>query len=271
MGKADRLDPDHNPWHWLAVDLRIWRIERNLSQARLAEILGVDDSTVSNYESGTSKIPERKAEILDQLWHTRGHFVRIRRYAESMHDPDWRRQNIEYEAKASVIRTYESLWVPGLIQTEGYARAGFDSAGIGKPEADELWERRLARQAILDGPNPPQLYVLLDQAVITRQVGGREVMREQLAGLLKVADWPHAMVRIIPWEAGAHMGQDGSFKLMTVERGNVVYIEAAIEGRLITDPTKLTDMGLRWERIGARALPEPLTRRLIADQMETTR
>ncbi len=46
MGKADRLDPDHNPWHWLAVDLRIWRIERNLSQAQLAEILGVDDSTV---------------------------------------------------------------------------------------------------------------------------------------------------------------------------------------------------------------------------------
>ncbi|NKZ02943.1 helix-turn-helix domain-containing protein [Actinomadura latina] len=271
MAKADRLDPDNNPWHWLAADLRIWRLERNLSQAQLAEILGVDTSTVSNYESGTSKIPERKADILDQLWRTRGHFVRMRRYAESMHNPDWRHQNVEHEARASVIRAYESSLVPGLIQTEGYARAGFESAGIGKPEADELWEQRSARQTILDHPDPPQLYVLLDQAVITRHVGGREVMREQLARLLEVADWPHTMLRIIPWEAGAHMGQDGAFKLMTVERGSVVYIEAAIEGRLITDAAKLADMGLRWERIGARALPESLTRRLIADQMESKR
>ncbi|MFG2085480.1 helix-turn-helix transcriptional regulator [Spirillospora sp. NPDC048824] len=271
MAKADRLDPDNNPWHWLAVDLRIWRIERNLSQAQLAEILRVDNSTVSNYESGTSKVPESKTETLDQLWRTRGHFSRIRRYAESAHDPDWRHQNVENEAKASVIRAYESLWVPGLIQTEGYARAGFSSAGISSTEADELWEQRSARQAILNRPGPPQLYVLLDQAVIARRVGGPDVMRDQLARLLEVADWPHAMVRIIPWEAGAHMGQDGSFKLMTVRASDVVYIEAAIEGRLITDPAKVADVGLRWERIGARALPEPLTRRLIADQMETTR
>lgn len=271
MVKADRLDPDNNPWHWLAADLRIWRIERNLSQARLAEILRVDDSTVSNYESGTSKIPERTAEILDQLWCTRGHFVRIRRHAESAHNPDWRQQNVEHEAKASVIRAYESSLVPGLIQTEGYARAGFESAGIGRSEADELWEQRLARQAILDCPNPPQLYMLLDQAVITRHVGGPAVMREQLTRLLEVAERPHTMLRVIPWEAGAHMGQDGAFKLMTVPMGDVVYIEAAIEGRLITDPAKVADVGLRWERIGARALPESLTRRLIADQMETTR
>ncbi|MEO3822683.1 helix-turn-helix transcriptional regulator [Actinomadura sp. B10D3] len=271
MAKADRLDPDNNPWHWLATDLRIWRIERNLSQARLAEILRIDDSTVSNYESGTTRIPERTTEILDQLWGTRGHFSRIRRHAVSAHNPDWRHQNIEHEAKASVIRTYESSLVPGLVQTEGYARAGFDSAGIGKTQADELWEQRLARQAVLDRPDPPQLCVLLDQAVITRRVGGPDVMREQLTRLLEVADWPHTIVRIIPWEAGAHMGQDGAFKLMTINASDVVYIEAAIEGRLIIDPTKVLDVRLRWERIGARALPEVLTRRLIADQMENTR
>lgn len=271
MARADTLNPDHNPWHWLAVDLRVWRIREGLSQAEVGRMCGVDNSRVANWESASAKLPQTHAETLDRLWKTRGHFARLRRLAESAHNPDWRHQNTENEAKASVIRAYESSWVPGLIQTEGYARAGFDSAGINKTEAGELWEQRSARQAILNRPDPPQLYVLLDQAVVTRHVGGPDVMREQLARLLEVADWPHAMVRIIPWEAGAHMGQDGSFKLMTVQASDMVYIEAAIEGRLITDPAKLADVGLRWERIGARALPETLTRRLIADQMETTR
>jgi len=267
MPRADHLDPDNNLWHWVAVDLRVWRLERNLSQAEVARICGVDKTAVSNWESGGAKLPQRHAETLDRVWNTRGHFARLRRLAESSHDPDWRRQSTEHEAESSVIRQYDSSLVPGLLQTEGYARAGFESAGV--VDHDALWSERLARQALLTRADPPQLYVLLDQAVIARQAGGPEVMREQLAHLAEVSTWPHVVLRLVPWTAGAHMGQDGAFKVMTATHGgDVVYVEAAHEGRLITDPAKVRDFGLRWERIGARALGEVPSRRLIIDQME---
>jgi DNA-binding XRE family transcriptional regulator len=267
MPSANNLDPDSSMWDELAADLRIWRLLRNMSQTQVADILGVNHSTVSNYESGRSKLPEKHAETLDYVWRTGGHFVRLRRRAESTHDPDWLRQSTEYEANSAVIRQYDGLLVPGLLQTEAYARAGFASAGIA--DGDEFWNERLSRQAILQGDDPPQLYVLLDQAVISRHSGGRAVMREQLAHLLQLSELPHVVLRIIPWEAGSHMGQDGAFKMMTSVKGaDVVYVEAAHEGRLITDPTKVRSFGLRWERIGARALGEAPSRGLIADQME---
>ncbi|WP_433143434.1 helix-turn-helix domain-containing protein [Actinomadura nitritigenes] len=267
MPSANHLDPDSSMWDELAADLRIWRLLRNMSQTQVADILGVNHSTVSNYESGRSKLPEKHAETLDYVWRTGGHFVRLRRRAESTHDPDWQREGTEYEANAAVIREYEGLLIPGLLQNEGYARAGFRSAGIA--DSDDLWGERLSRQAILTRDDPPQFYVLLDQAVISRHSGGCEIMRKQLEYLLAVSELPHVVLRVIPWEAGAHMGQDGAFKIMTSAKGSdVVYVEAAHEGRLITDPTKVRNFGLRWERIGARALGEAPSRRLIADQME---
>ncbi|WP_422389386.1 helix-turn-helix domain-containing protein [Actinomadura luteofluorescens] len=89
MARVDRLDPDHNLWHWLSVDLRVWREERNLSQVDVAQICGVDNSTVSNWESGSAKIPQRHTETLDRVWRTRGHFTRLRGLADSSHDPNW--------------------------------------------------------------------------------------------------------------------------------------------------------------------------------------
>ncbi|TDC36452.1 XRE family transcriptional regulator [Actinomadura sp. KC345] len=70
MARADNLDPDHNPWHWLAVDLRIWRIERNLSQAEVGRMCGVDNSRVANWESASAKLPQMHAETLDRVWKT---------------------------------------------------------------------------------------------------------------------------------------------------------------------------------------------------------
>ncbi|GAA4074227.1 hypothetical protein GCM10022214_33630 [Actinomadura miaoliensis] len=272
---ADALDPDNNPWHWVSVDLRVWRIERNKSQADVADILGLESSTVSNIEAGRSKLTTENARKLDVAWRTRGHFERMVRMAESKHDPDWYKQSLSYERRAALIRAYESLWVPGLVQIEEYALASFEAAGATDP--DRLWRDRKARQEILHRENPPQLQVLLDQAVILRQVGGVEVMCRQLQRLLELSHLPHVILRVIPFDEGAHMGQDGSFKIMSATRGqrrsgwDAVYAEAPIGGRLITDPAKAADFWIRWDRIGAKALTVAGTRRLILSTMESMR
>ncbi|MBW8485775.1 helix-turn-helix domain-containing protein [Actinomadura parmotrematis] len=269
MPTAETLDPDHSRWHWLAVDLRVWRLERNLSQADVARILKIDTSTVSNYESARAKIPKHHTETLDERWRTRGHFTRLRRLAENSHNPDWGRQHAEYEDSSSLIRTFESSTVPGLLQTEEYARSCFTAAGV--EDVDHAWARRAARQQLLSRADSPKVSAILDQAVISRTAGGARIMKVQLARLVEFSLSPMGLLRVVPWSAGAYIGQDGSFKIMHRARSNdaVVYIEAQEGGRLINDPTKIREFDVRWERVSSCALSLSTSRQLIIDTMES--
>jgi hypothetical protein len=267
MAKADKLDPDHNPWHWLASDLRIWRLERNLSQAQLGEILDVDDSTISNYESATSKLPMEKAEILDLLWRARGHFARLRRYAESNHNPDWFNQFTAYEGRATVVSPYSALVIPGLLQTTDYMRALIEG-GQNIEDVDATIEERTARQEILQRPDPPSMWVLIKESVLWDCIGTPEIMRAQLAHLIGMGQRRDIVIRVVPRSVGAHPGIDGSFMLLEVDGAEVAWSEAVGGGRLVTDPAKVREYRLRYDRIGADALSRDSTRSLIAKVME---
>lgn len=264
--ETERLpDPDESLWSWLAHDLRFYRTKHGLSLAQLGRIIGRTRGSVSACEHGRRRITDREAVILDELWETGGHFARLLRFARLGHDPDWDKEHLETEARSTVIRTYESSWVPGLLQTADYARATFKAAGL---DPDPLVERRLARHELIDRESPPVLWVVLDHAVLLREVGGGSVMREQLAHLLHVAEQPNVSLRVVPLNAGAHMGQDGSFKLMKTSAGDVAYVEAPAGGRLIMDSDEVVSLQLRYDRIGALALPEPMSRSLIRECME---
>lgn len=136
---------------------------------------------------------------------------------------------------------------------------------------DDAVAERMARQAILDRADPPLLWILLDEAVLERPVGGSAVMRTQLCRLLEAAEESNISVRIVPRSAGAHPGQDGSFKLMRVEIGEIGFVEAPGGGRLILDSDEVVQYGVRYDRIGAKALPEDLSSKLIAEAMERLR
>lgn len=267
MRKADRLDPDNNPWHWLAVDLRIWRIERNMSQAQLAEILGVDDSTVSNYESGTSKVPERKAEILDQLWCTRGHFTRIRRHAETVHDPNWFDQYTRYEQRAEAISAYSALVIHALFQTEEYARALIEGAQV-VDNVEETVAARMERRQVLDAAHAPEFRLFVRQSVLEDPVGGPEVMRAQLGHLLELSQRKGVVVRALPKAKAAHAGVDGSFAILRIGQSEHAWSPAVNGGRLVSDPTKVRAYRLRWDLIGDDALSRDSTRSLLRELME---
>ncbi|OUC97660.1 helix-turn-helix domain-containing protein [Streptosporangium minutum] len=134
------------------------------------------------------------------------------------------------EIDATSISEYETTTVPGLLQTEEYARA-IIKGYLPRMDPDVLEERvayRLRRQERLHGPNPPKYWVLLDESVLHRHVGGVDVMRKQLEHIEKTSELPHVTIQVIPFTVGAHMGFDSAFVLLEFSDptiGDTVYLD----------------------------------------------
>jgi transcriptional regulator with XRE-family HTH domain len=137
---------------------------------------------------------------------------------------------IGFESEAAELLVYETMVVHGLLQTEGYARAMFTTAE--PPTPDDVVERkvavRLARQRLLTNPNPLKLWVVLDESVLQRQIGGPDVLAEQLDRLLTIGQLPNVTIQVVPFDAGPHPGLIGSFTLVrfpSPHDPDIVYIE----------------------------------------------
>ncbi|MEW2353657.1 helix-turn-helix transcriptional regulator [Spirillospora sp. NPDC029432] len=266
MPLRESLDPDHSLWDWIAVDLHFYRTRAGLSCAQLGRILKVNRQAVSNMEAGRHNLDTTKARILDELWDLNKHFQRLLLYARAGRDPDWFKAHVVYEQRASIIKIYEALVVPGLLQTESYARALLSA----NPSSlvDKQADLRMGRQAILTKEGAPNLWVILSQNVLEWPVGGDAVMRGQLGRLLELSQLPNVVIRVLPRSVGAHLALDGSFKVITVREGDVVYMEACGGGRTTQDPADVADRRLRFDLIGADALTRGLSEALIRQTME---
>jgi transcriptional regulator with XRE-family HTH domain len=262
-------DPMSSMWAWLAYELRFYRIMHKMSGTRFGQIINVTRSTVSRLESGELKIDEKQAMALDTALNTGGHFLRLLTYAKQGHDPNWFREHVGYETRARVIKIFELALMPGLLQTPDYARACFEAAGVEDPAGHA--EERVSRQSALDRSPRPLLWVLLAQSALDCPVGGPSVMRAQLARLLELGELPNISIRVVPRSAGAHVGLDGAFKIMTVEEGDVAYTEAHGGGRLVLSVQEVRSFIVRYDRIGVKALHEEASRDLIREIMEDMR
>jgi transcriptional regulator with XRE-family HTH domain len=151
-----------------------------------------------------------------------------------------------YEEAASSVVEVQSRTVPGLLQTEDFARAWLGGVNGADPDRIErLLASRLDRQRLLTAPHAPRLSFLLDEAVLHRPVGGPEVMRAQLRWLGQVADLPTVDIRIVPLSVGAHPGLRGSFSLLTLpgrEDPDVVYVEGRRGDSLFRDDPAVVDV-----------------------------
>ncbi|MFG2160530.1 DUF5753 domain-containing protein [Streptomyces olivaceus] len=144
--------------------------------------------------------------------------------------PSWFTAYVSLETGASTLRTYEPHYVTGLLQTPAYAR-GVLSGGFPNGTDDELERRvhlRLRRQGLLDRENAPTLWVVMEEAVLHRVVGGPDVMREQIDRLLEVSELDHVSIDILPFEVGAHVGACAPFTYFRFEEPelpDIVYSE----------------------------------------------
>ena len=144
--------------------------------------------------------------------------------------PDWLEPYLGLEMAASLIRNFELQFVHGLLQTEDYARA-VTALAFGPRSADEVERRvrlRMQRQDVLRGPDPPRAWFVLDESVLRRPIGGRQVMRAQLKHLLDMAGLPHITLQVVPFQQGGHAGAGGAFTILRFaapDLPDVVYLE----------------------------------------------
>ena len=163
------------------------------------------------------------------------------------------------EAAARSIRTYEQQVVPGLLQSEEYAIAMIRAAQLG--DTDQQIEQRvrvrMGRQSLLIQDDPIDLRVVLDEAVMSRPVGGDDVMRDQLLRLIDAARLPNVTLQILPFAAGAHAGMDGTFAILEFEEdqdADVVFAENATGGLFLEKAEELRKYNSIFETIRATAL-----------------
>ncbi|WP_211291691.1 helix-turn-helix domain-containing protein [Micromonospora wenchangensis] len=191
--------------------------------------------------------------------------------------PRWFQLYIGLESAASRIRQYESELVPGLLQTRAYAErvSRLPSGGIDTSD-DETHQRavqlRVERQALLTRFSPPQLSVILNEAVLRRPVGSKEIMAEQLHQIVKAAELPNVTVRVMEFSAGLHAGMTaGGFSMLEFPRDAtgreveppVTYIESATGAIYLDKPHETAVYGAIWADMTSRVLNESRSMSLI--------
>jgi hypothetical protein len=201
-----------------------------------------------------------------------GLFARIQRRLSEETVMPWFREWAAIEQEAEALRWSEPLFVPGLLQTEAYARAVFRASGL---QSDDEVERQIAarlnRQEILTRERPPLLTVVIDEFVLRRATGGPEVMREQLLHLAKLGtSLPRVRIHVVPASVGAHAGVDGPFVIATSPAGeNIVYLECQRPGQVLDRAEDVNWMVEVWESIRGQALPQQQSTELILEIAET--
>ncbi|MEU6847706.1 helix-turn-helix transcriptional regulator [Streptomyces sp. NPDC046716] len=259
------------PKDLVGEELRHARERADLTQQALGELLFVSGSYVGQMEAGTRRILPDMAARLDEALGTSGFFARHCTKARTSKHPEHFAAAAEAEALAVEIRQYQSLLVPGLLQTPDYARAVFIAYQPTAPDEiiSNLVAVRMERAHLLDDPTKPLLWAVLDEAVLRREIGSPAVMAEALSHVAALARRRRAIVQVLPFSAGAHASLDGPLKLMYYDDAPPLsFIEASSMGQLTDDPATVTRHQLTYDLLRADALTPRQSLALIESAAE---
>ncbi|MCI4064783.1 DUF5753 domain-containing protein [Micromonospora sp. R77] len=252
---------------FLGAELRRARRERGLNQEDLAQRITYSSSLVGMVEIGHRTPSQDFIARADAALEAGGLFERLLTLVRADAAPPWLREWISVEAEATLIRWFEPSLIPGLLQTEAYARAVLRGGGmLREAEVEQRITSRLARQAILARETPPEFVAVVDEGVLRRCVGEPAVMAEQFAHLLRVTEWSHVDLHVAPAEAGMHAGLAGAFILArTPEGGEVAHLDNPLRAHVTDRPEDVDSLQRRWESLRGEALPRRASRDLIRE------
>ncbi|WP_306332245.1 helix-turn-helix transcriptional regulator [Streptomyces sp. KL118A] len=267
MVKLRDLDPSASPLDYYGSELRRLREAAGLSQPQLGSCVFVTASLIGQVET-TRRVPTRDfSERVDAALGTDGLFSRLVGLVLRSQLPSWFQAYAEMEAQASFISTYQCQLVYGLLQTEAYARAVLGVEH--KERLDEMVAARMERQRILSRSNPPAILVVLDEAALHREIGGSDVMREQLSHLLDFHDSSWLHLQVLPFSVGQHAAVMGSFNLLRFgDNPDLFYAESYDTPHMTANAQVIRERSLGYARLQGAALSREESATLIARVME---
>ncbi|WUW22566.1 helix-turn-helix domain-containing protein [Streptomyces sp. NBC_01463] len=266
-----KLDPSSSPRALLGAELRHRREDAGLSQADLGSPLFVSGSFIGLLESGVRRMQMDQAEKFDELLGADGFFARNCAALKSSKYPDHFAEAAEAEARATTIKEYAPQLIPGLLQSEAYARAVFREYQPTAVESaiDELVAARLERAQLLADPTQPMLWAVLDEAVLRRTVGGPEVMADALRHIASLARQRRIIVQVLPFSAGGHAAMGGGLKLMAFsDAPPLAYLDGLGSGQLLDDPSTVRTYELTYDLVVASAISPAASLALIESVAE---
>ncbi len=270
MPRPNGRDPETDPAAFLGDELRRARVAAGYSsQESLAAELGFDRSVVTKAETGDRPpTPEVLAPWCKVCHLDYEHFARMATLARRADGPvpRWFESWLDAEGRATMLRYWSPIIVPALFNTADYARALLLAAQTDTSDdaIDALVEAKLERQAILDRRDPPEVVALIDEMVLHRLIGSREIMHEQLLHVAELPGRAYVSVQVVPTVVGATAGLSGDVSLASVDgTADVLHTDAVPEGHTTESRSLVRAAAVAFERIRQHALPHVQSRELI--------
>jgi transcriptional regulator with XRE-family HTH domain len=271
------------PRRHLRAELKKARLASGLTQKQVATEMDWSLSKIIRIESASSGISANDLKALLQLYRVTdteqidallalARAGRERSPSSAYRDvaPPPLLQLIEYESAASVIRQFENMFIPGILQTEDYARAVIQDYYDEQPGSDKLRalvELRARRKDPFESDNPPSFHFMLDEAAVRRLVDGSSVMRRQLRQLIELAERPYITIEVVPFSAGLHPGMKGPFEIIEFvdpADSDIVYLESPRGDIFTEDPEETLMCREAFEKLGKSSLGSRDSLALIA-------
>ncbi|MEV3947108.1 helix-turn-helix transcriptional regulator [Streptomyces halstedii] len=245
----------------------LFRVAAGLTQAQLAERATVQMETIASIEQGRRTLLPDLARRLDELLATKGALeTAVDNMPEVDLIPAWAERYMDLEREALALSWFENQVLPGLLQTESYARAVFRSKVpvISQDEIDAQVAARTGRQTILHRPVPPTLSFVISEAILRDRLGGDEVYTETLRHLIACSALPGITLQAMPLGRHSHAALDGSFILLeTPDFQHLAYTETQRGSQLIADPDEVSILAQRYAMLRTQALNTEDTKRLL--------
>lgn len=259
-------DPASSMLAFYGAEQRRLRTEAGISQTRLAKLAFCTPSLLCKIEAAQRVPTEELAERCDAVLNTGGHLSRLWPLVIKYAYPAWFRPFVRLEEQATAIQSFETRLIPGLLQTEEYARAVL--AGARPDKIEELVAARLNRQRVLTRDDPPRLWAIIDENALRRNLGGAAVMRAQLARLLDAAEVARIVVQVVPGDVRAHPAHHPFWTFSFDEGPDVLYVDGFYQGELRGEPEALKEAHRTYDLLRAVALPTDASVNLIAAIMK---
>ncbi|MYV55434.1 helix-turn-helix transcriptional regulator [Streptomyces sp. SID3212] len=261
MARAENKEMVSAAMRTIAGIARLLRKQKGWSQEELGKKIGFTGSAISAMETGAQPASDQMLEGLErELGEGSGIFEQARLDLRLEKYPRQFKDFALLEQSVVTLSSYSVLVIHGLFQTEAYARALIAGGYPPLPSqrVDELVEARMARKALFDRDPPALIELVLDEAVLRRPWGSRDIMREQLLHLAVLGQRPNVTLQVMPLDRalrGEHAGGRGGLTLVeTPDHEHLVYLEPQDESLLISDPTKVSAYAHRYAKIQAQAL-----------------